>query len=113
MFARYVKNDMIKEDFLFCRPLATTTKAADVKKLVDDFFRDNDLSWDMVSAVCSDGAPVTLGQKSGFNSLVKANAPHIIVTHCSAQACIGNKNLASKTHRSIKNCSGMCELCAK
>ena len=82
VFARYVKNDMIKEDFLFCRPLTTTTKAADVKKLVDDFFRDNDLSWDMGSAVCSDGAPVMLGQKSGFSSLVKANAPHIIVTHC-------------------------------
>ena len=74
---------MIKEDFLFCRPLTTTTtKAADVKKLVDDFFTDNDLSWDMVSAVCSDGAPLMLGQKSGFCSLVKAGAPHIIVTHC-------------------------------
>ncbi|XP_076308720.1 protein FAM200C-like [Tachypleus tridentatus] len=39
----YMKNDEIKEDlFLFCKPL-TTTKAADVKKLVDDFFRDSDL----------------------------------------------------------------------
>ncbi|KAF2345157.1 protein of unknown function DUF4371 [Trinorchestia longiramus] len=82
VFVRYVKNDMKKEDFLFCRPLPTTTKAAEMKKLVDDFFRDNDLSWDMVSAVCSDGAPVMLGQKSGFSLLVKANAPHIIVTHC-------------------------------
>lgn len=36
----------------------------------------------MVSAVCSDRAPVMLGQKSGFSSLVKADAPHIIVTHC-------------------------------
>ena len=82
VFVRYVKDDVIKEDFLFCRPLTTTTKAADVKKLVDDFFKNNDLSWDMVSAVCSDGAPVMLGQKSGFCSLVKAGAPHIIVTHC-------------------------------
>ncbi|KAF2367391.1 protein of unknown function DUF4371 [Trinorchestia longiramus] len=54
VIVRYVKDDMIKEDFLPCKPLPTTTKAADVKKLVDDFFRDNDLSWDMVSAVCSD-----------------------------------------------------------
>ena len=30
-----------------------------------------------------------------------------------AQACIGNKNLCSKTDRSIKNCGGICELCAK
>ncbi|GAA6099628.1 protein ZBED8 [Tachysurus ichikawai] len=81
VFVRYVKGDLIKEDFLFCKPL-TTTKAADVKKLVDDFFKDNNLSWDMVSAVCSYGAPVMLGRKSGFGALVKADAPHIIVTHC-------------------------------
>ncbi|GAA6077221.1 protein ZBED8-like [Tachysurus ichikawai] len=47
VFVRYVKGDLIKEDFLFCKPLTTTTKAADVKKLVDDFFKDNNLSWDM------------------------------------------------------------------
>ncbi|XP_073457213.1 protein FAM200C-like [Aquarana catesbeiana] len=82
VFVRYVKDDVIKEDFLFCKPLTTTTKAADVKKLVDDFFKDNNLSWDMVSAVCSDGAPAMLGRKSGFGALVKADAPHIIVTHC-------------------------------
>ncbi|XP_067139088.1 protein FAM200C-like [Centruroides vittatus] len=36
----------------------------------------------MVSAVCSDGAPAMLGRKSGFGALVKADAPHIVVTHC-------------------------------
>ncbi|CAI5692330.1 protein ZBED8-like [Oreochromis niloticus] len=36
----------------------------------------------MVSAVCTDGAPVMLGKNSGFGVLVKADAPHIIVTHC-------------------------------
>ena len=29
-----------------------------------------------------------------------------------AQACIGNKNFHSKTGRNIKNCGGICELCA-
>lgn len=82
VFVRYVKDDVIKEDFLLCKPLTTTTKAADVKKLVDDFFKENNLSWDMVSAVCSDGAPAMLGRKSGFGALVKADAPHIVVTHC-------------------------------
>ncbi|KAF2363516.1 HAT C-terminal dimerization domain [Trinorchestia longiramus] len=72
-----------KEDFLFCKLLTTTkTKVANVKKLVDNFFKDNCLSWDMVSVVCSDGAPVMLGIKSGFGTPVKADAPHIIVTHC-------------------------------
>ncbi|KAF2354828.1 hypothetical protein FHG87_014414 [Trinorchestia longiramus] len=79
---RYVKDDVLNEDFLFCKPLTTTIKAAEVKNLVDNFFKDNSLSWDMVSAVCSDRVPVTLGRKSGFGAVVKADAPHIIVTHC-------------------------------
>ncbi|KAF2352879.1 hypothetical protein FHG87_016367 [Trinorchestia longiramus] len=82
VFGRYVKDDVIKEDFLFCNPLTTTTKAADVKKLVNNFFKNNSLSWDVVSAVCSDRAPVMLGRKSGFSAVVKADAPHIIVMHC-------------------------------
>ena len=77
VFVRYVKDDVIKEDFLFSKPLTTTTKAVDVKKLV----YDNDLSWNMVSAVCSDRAPAMLGRQ-GFGALVKSDAPHIIVTHC-------------------------------
>ncbi|KAF2351452.1 hypothetical protein FHG87_017790 [Trinorchestia longiramus] len=81
----YVKDDVINEDFLFCKPLTTTTtttKAVEVKKPVDNFFKDNSLSWDMVSAVCSDRVPVTLERKSGFGAAVKADAPHIIVAHC-------------------------------
>ncbi|XP_054591621.2 protein FAM200C-like [Nothobranchius furzeri] len=86
VFVRYVKDDMIKEEFLFCKPLTTTTKAADVNKLVDDFFRNNNLSWDMVSAVCTDGAPVMLGRKSGFGAL----------------ACVGNKTLPPKMAEVLK-----------
>ena len=49
---------------------------------MDNFFRDNDLSWDMICAICSDVAPAMLRQKSGFSALVKTDAPHITVTHC-------------------------------
>lgn len=41
VFERYVKDDKIKADILFCKPVTKTTKAVDVKKLVDDFFREN------------------------------------------------------------------------
>ena len=43
VFVRHVKEDGIKKDFIFCQ-LLTSTKAIDVKKLVDNFFRDNNLS---------------------------------------------------------------------
>lgn len=35
----------------------------------------------MVAAVCSDGASLVFGNDSGFGALVKAEAPHVIVTH--------------------------------
>jgi len=58
VFVRYMKSNKISEEFSFCTPFTTTTKAVNVKKVMEDFFRDNDLSWNMVSAaVCSDGAP--------------------------------------------------------
>lgn len=46
------------------------------------FFRDNNLSWNMVSAVCSGKVLVMLGWNFDFGALVKANALHIIDTHC-------------------------------
>ena len=49
---------------------------------MDNFFKNNDLSSDLASVFCSDGAPVMLGRKSGFGAVVKADAPHITVTHC-------------------------------
>ena len=83
VFAGYMKETVVKEDsFLFCKALPITTKAVDVKKLVNNFFRDHNLSWEMVSAICSDGAPAMLGRNSGFGALLKADASHIKVTHC-------------------------------
>lgn len=66
VFVRYVKSDMIKEDFLFRKPLTITTMAADVKKLADNFFRDNDFSWHIFSTVCLDRAPVMPRRNSGW-----------------------------------------------
>ena len=57
VFVRYLKEDMIKKDFLICQPPTTLTTAIDVKKLVDNIFRDNGLSWDMVCAICSEPQP--------------------------------------------------------
>ncbi|KAF2361470.1 hypothetical protein FHG87_007781 [Trinorchestia longiramus] len=70
VFVCYAKDDVIKEDYLFCKPLTAKTKAADMKKFVDNFFKNNSLSWDMVSAVCSNGALAMLGRKSGFGSVL-------------------------------------------
>ena len=82
VFVRYVKGQEIKEEFLFRNQFITAAKAIDVKNILIDFFTSNGLSWNMVSAVCTDGAPAMIGCKSGLKGLIKSVAPHITFTNC-------------------------------
>ena len=79
-FVRYVKGPKIKEEFLSCKQLITTAKAIDVKNILDDFFTSNVLSWNMVSAVCTDGFPAMIGCKSGLRGLIRS-VLHILHSH--------------------------------
>ena len=38
VYVRYVTNERINEEFLFCQPLETTSKAVDVFRMLIDFF---------------------------------------------------------------------------
>uniref|UniRef100_UPI003590248B protein FAM200C-like n=1 Tax=Myxine glutinosa TaxID=7769 RepID=UPI003590248B len=82
VFVRYVHEMKLKEEFLLCKRLKTTTKGADVFKLIELFFDRHELTWDLVGSICTDGAPAMIGKKSGFVALVKENAPHVLTTHC-------------------------------
>lgn len=93
VFARYVLGNVIKEEFLFCSPLETTTKGSDVLEKVSSFFDSNRLSWNDVCGSCTDGAPAMLGNKSSFQASVKKLNPKIKGTHC----MIHRQALASKT----------------
>ena len=43
VYSRYVANGTIKEEFLFCQPLETTSKVADVFQILMDFWTKLDL----------------------------------------------------------------------
>ncbi|XP_068240038.1 protein FAM200C-like [Palaemon carinicauda] len=60
----------------------TTTKAADVFRLLDELFQKHQIKWEKVGSVCTDGALAMLGNKSGFAALVKERVPNIITKHC-------------------------------
>jgi len=71
VFARYVHSGSFKEEFLFCSPLETTTKASDILEKVSSFFESENILWDNVCGCCTDGASAMLGTKSGFQVCVK------------------------------------------
>ena len=70
VFVCYAVGTSVKKELLFCSALNTSTKASDVLKKVDHFFNENEISWNNLCGVCTDGAPVMLGSKSGFWTLV-------------------------------------------
>jgi hypothetical protein len=83
VFVRYVHADAIKEEFLFCESLLETTKAVDILEMVKRLFAKQNLDWkEKLHTLCIDGAPAMLGNISGFATLVKKEAPHVVITQC-------------------------------
>ena len=93
VYVRFLGSATIEEEMLFCKSLKTTTRAEDVFKLVDAYFHKNDMKWQKLVGVCTDGAPAMLGCRSGFITRVKQKNPDAVGTHC----VIHREALASKT----------------
>lgn len=72
----------LEEEFLFCRALPTTTTGEDIFQMVDQFLKEEELSWTNCFSICSDGAPAMLGARKGFTALVKKVNPMVNVVHC-------------------------------
>ena len=58
----------------------------------------------MVSVMCTDGAPATIGCHSGLRGLIKSGAPHTTSTHCMLQRhALLSKTLSSLLADALKN----------
>jgi hypothetical protein len=68
VYVRYVYNDDIKTEFLLCKPLEITTTTRDIFKVVSNFFEEHGIEWKNLCVVCTDGAPVMLGCRSGIQA---------------------------------------------
>ena len=78
---------------LFCSALKSTTKAVDVMQTLAKFFDQEELKWENLCGVCTDGAPAMLGARSGLQTLVRNRSPDAVSMHC----MIHRQALASKT----------------
>uniref|UniRef100_A0A8C4N202 Uncharacterized protein n=1 Tax=Eptatretus burgeri TaxID=7764 RepID=A0A8C4N202_EPTBU len=93
MYARFMSGNSVKEEMLFCYPMESYTTAADIFQVVSNFSQKNQLSWDSLVGVCTDGAPAMLGLQSGFITRVKEKSPSAMGTHC----ILHREALASRT----------------
>ena len=61
IFARYILLGYVKEEFLSCSELETTTRSADILGKMENFFGSAKLAWKSVCGTCTDGAPPMFG----------------------------------------------------
>ncbi|XP_072384445.1 protein FAM200C-like [Diabrotica undecimpunctata] len=81
-YCRFIDRKRFLEEILFLTSLETTNKAIDIFSAVEDFLVINELPWEKVIGICTDGAPAMTGCRSGFMELVKKKNPRIIGSHC-------------------------------
>ena len=83
----------MKEEFLFCKPLPTTTQGVDILNLMDEYFNTHEIPWSRLSGVCTDGASAMIGCNIGFQTLVKEKVEDAVFVWCA----IHRQALAVKT----------------
>ena len=79
---RFVKENTIVDEFIFCQKVKERTRAKDVFDLVNAFRHKNSIAWNKVRSVCTDGVPAAIGHQSSFAALRKQIALHIVSSHC-------------------------------
>lgn len=81
-FVRYVHSNEVKEELLFCKALSSHTTGEAIFDLVEQYFKEHDLTWTKCVNVCSDGARAMTASYKGFVSRVKDISPETTATHC-------------------------------
>ena len=58
---RFVKENAIADESLFCEEMKERTRAKDVFDFVNAFLRENSIVWNKVGSVHTDGMPAMIG----------------------------------------------------
>ena len=77
-----VHKGVFKDEFLFCIDLLSRTRRENIYQNIDSFFKKNNIKWEQLCGICADGAPVILGQSSGFRAQVYKVVADCTFIHC-------------------------------
>ena len=81
-FVRHIDKDKMNTEFLFCKPLKTTSKAEDIYDLLFGYFHIHKIDWNTLVSSTTHGAPAMMGKRTGVIKRLKCVAPQLIGKHC-------------------------------
>ena len=81
-YIRFIHNDEIITQFLFCKELEKHTRGQDIFQTLSEYLEKVEISWDSCIGICTDGAPCMIGNVRGLAALIKQKNPDVISTHC-------------------------------
>ncbi|XP_060790841.1 zinc finger BED domain-containing protein 5-like [Neoarius graeffei] len=93
VYVRFINEQRVHEDFLFCVPLPARTTADEIFKALNEFYQNEGLEWSRCYGICTDGARAMTGRHSGLVKQVQTVAPAAVWNHC----IIHRQALAAKT----------------
>uniref|UniRef100_A0A9J8C488 Uncharacterized protein n=1 Tax=Cyprinus carpio carpio TaxID=630221 RepID=A0A9J8C488_CYPCA len=94
VYVRYLFENTVHEDFLFCRPLVTHSTGEDIFNLMDSFFRVHEVDWARCVGICTDGAKAMTGRHKGSVALIRKIAPAVSWVPCSIhREALATKNM--------------------
>lgn len=91
-FVRFLAENAIQEDILYCLPLPEHETAQAMYDVLQDYMEKHRIPWENMVGFCTDGAPSMAGRRNGLRTLVIQRAPSALWNHC----MIHREQLASK-----------------
>lgn len=91
-FVRFMQENSIHEDILYCLPLPEHETAQAMYDVLHDYMEKNRIPWEHMVGFCTDGAPSMAGRRNGLRTLIIQKAPSALWNHC----MIHREQLASK-----------------
>lgn len=84
--ARVVDEKLEAEEYFLEFRDTTSTKAEDLKKVVDEFIRENDMKWYKIRGQCFDGASNMSGGITGLQTRIRREEPRALYVHCAGHS---------------------------
>ena len=102
VFCRFpaVELNKISGHYLFCQPLGVNANSTAIFQKLDNYFKQNNLSWKKCKSVTTVGAAAMQGKINGVVSKIKDVSPDYISIHCVIQR---EALLAKKLKATVNN----------